>query len=82
MGQELRDSNGNYHIGGQMFPSMTKILKEMCPKMALDNWKERTPNWRAVGSQAAVRGTLMHMRFAVHGVRHSTRLAETIRLGH
>jgi hypothetical protein len=62
MGQELRDRNGNYTINGQTFPSMTKVLKAMCPKMALDNWKERTPNWKAIGSQAAVRGTLMHMK--------------------
>ena len=62
MSQELRDELGNYHIGGKKYKSITTILKEEMPHMALDAWKERTPNWPSIGKKAAIYGTFMHMK--------------------
>ncbi len=45
MSQSLRDNEGNYLINGRKYKSVTTILKEEFPKIALDAWKERTPDW-------------------------------------
>lgn len=62
VGQELRDRAGNYIIGGRKYKSVTTILKEEFPKVALDAWKERTPDWPIKAREAQIYGTLMHMQ--------------------
>ena len=62
MSQALRDYAGNYHIRGKSYKSITTILKEECPKVALDNWKERTPDWPVKARKAAIYGTFMHLQ--------------------
>ncbi len=62
MSQALRDIEGNYHINGKLYRSITAILHDECPKMQLDAWKERTPDWREIGRKARIYGTFMHLQ--------------------
>lgn len=62
MSQALRDQFGNYHINGKSYKSITTVIREECPHMALDAWKERTPDWKTVGKRAALYGTMMHVQ--------------------
>jgi len=62
MSQSLRDKAGNYLINGKKYKSVTTILKEEFPKVALDAWKERTPDWPIKARHAQIYGTFMHMQ--------------------
>lgn len=62
MSQALRDKTGNYLINGRKYKSVTTIIHEEYPRVALDAWKERTPDWPVKARQAQIYGTLMHMR--------------------
>ena len=62
MSQSLRDNEGNYLINGRKYKSVTTILKEEFPKIALDAWKERTPDWPVKAREARIYGTFMHMQ--------------------
>ena len=63
MSQAQRDYEGNYNINGKKYKSITTVIKEECSHMALDVWKERTPNWPMIGRKARIYGTLMHLQF-------------------
>lgn len=55
--------DGYYRIGDKRYKSVTTIIKEEFPKMALDAWKERTPDWPVIMRKASIYGTFMHLQF-------------------
>ena len=62
MSQALRDKAGNYRINGKTYKSVTTIIKEQCPHIGLDTWKERNPDWPVKLKHAGIYGTLMHLQ--------------------
>jgi hypothetical protein len=58
--QSQRDNEGNYWINGKKHASVTTIINKMLPKEALNEWKNRTPNWPEIGRKARIYGLLMH----------------------
>lgn len=62
MSQALRDKEGNYNINNKKYRSITTIIHEECPRMQLDAWKERTPDWPTKSRHAQIYGTFMHLQ--------------------
>lgn len=59
---KARRIDGYYCTGGKRYPSVTTIIGAMASKGGLEQWKKKNKNWKELRDNAALTGTLMHLR--------------------